>query len=90
MDIKSAVCLAKNGKYTKHTTHIVRRVHCVRNVKKYIMHDIVWCEGGLQLSDIATNKVVENYFGALQLIEITCTIGVVVYKIVCGSIVLYD
>ena len=28
---KSDVCMAKNGKYTKHTRHITRRVHLVRN-----------------------------------------------------------
>ena len=30
-DNKYAVCMAKNGKYTKHTSHIDRRVHLVRN-----------------------------------------------------------
>ena len=25
------------------------------------MHNIDWCEGGLQLSDISTKNVVENY-----------------------------
>ena len=31
LDSKSAMCMAKNGKYTKHTRHIARRVHFVRN-----------------------------------------------------------
>ena len=27
LDSKSAMCMAKNGKYTKHTRHIARRMH---------------------------------------------------------------
>ena len=34
MDIKSDVCMANNGKDTKHTRHIYRRVHFVRNCEK--------------------------------------------------------
>ena len=53
--------MANNGKYTKHTRHIDRRVNFVRNSEKCKMHNIDWCEGGLQLSDIATKNVSENY-----------------------------
>ena len=31
LDIKSSICIYKNGKDTKHTRHIARRVHSVRN-----------------------------------------------------------
>ena len=31
LDIKSAMCMTKNGKDTKHTRHISRRMHLVRN-----------------------------------------------------------
>ena len=31
LDGKSAVCMANNGKDTKHTRHIARRIHYVRN-----------------------------------------------------------
>ena len=31
LDSKSAMCMAKNGKDTKHTRHIARRMHFVRN-----------------------------------------------------------
>ena len=31
LDIKSDVCMDKNGNYTKHNRHIARRVHFVRN-----------------------------------------------------------
>ena len=31
LDIKSAVCMAKNDKDTNHTKHIERRIHFVRN-----------------------------------------------------------
>ena len=33
-DFKSANCMAKNGKDTKHTRHIARRMHFVRNGEK--------------------------------------------------------
>ena len=56
---KSAMCMAKNVKYTKHTIHITRRMHFVRNGKKCKMHKIDWCEGGMQLADIGTKNVSE-------------------------------
>ena len=31
LDSKSSMCMAKNGKYTKHTRHIARRIHFVIN-----------------------------------------------------------
>ena len=49
LDKKSSVCMAKNSNDTNHTSHIVRRVHFVRNGEKSKIHNIVWCEGGLQL-----------------------------------------
>ena len=60
LDSRSATCMAKNGKDTKHTRHISRRVHFVRNGENWKMHNIDWCEGGLQLADIATNNVGKN------------------------------
>ena len=59
LDIKSAMCMAKNGKDTKHTRHIPTRIHFVRNEEKCKMHKIDWCEGGLQLADIGTKNVNE-------------------------------
>ena len=59
LDIKYAMCMAKNGKDTKHTGHIARRMHYLRNGEKCNMHKIDWCEGGLQLEDIGTNNVSE-------------------------------
>ena len=53
---KSVICIAKNCKDTKHTRHIARRIHFVSNGEKCKMHKIDWCEGGLKLSDIATNN----------------------------------
>ena len=49
--------MAKNGKYTKHTRHIAKRIHFVRNVEKCKMHKIDWFEGGLKLADIGTKNV---------------------------------
>ena len=47
LDSKYAMFMAKNGKDTKHTRHITRRMHFVRNGEKCKMHKIGWCEGGL-------------------------------------------
>ena len=44
---KYYVCMDNNVKDTKHTRHLVRRVHFVRNVENFKMHKIDWCEGGL-------------------------------------------
>ena len=59
LDSKSAMCMANNGKDTKHTTHIARRMHLVRNGEKCKMHKIDWCEGGMKLADIGTKNVSE-------------------------------
>ena len=59
LDSKSAMCMAKNEKDTKHTRHIARIMHFVRNVEKCNMHKIDGCEGGLQLADIGTKNVSE-------------------------------
>ena len=47
LDSKSDMCMANNGKDTKHTRQIARRMHFVRNGEKCKMHKIYWCEGGL-------------------------------------------
>ena len=57
LDIKSTMCMDKNVKDTKNTRHIARRINFVRNGENYNMHNIDWCEGGLQLADIATKNV---------------------------------
>ena len=51
--------MAKNGKDAKHTRHIARRMHFVRNVEKWKIYKIDWCEGCLQLADISTKNVSE-------------------------------
>ena len=58
--IKSSMYMDNNGKNTKYTRHIVRIMHFVRNVEKCNMHKIDWCEGGLQLADIATKNFGEH------------------------------
>ena len=52
--------MAKNGKDTNHTRNIDRIVYFVRIGKKFKMHRIDWCEGDLQLVDIATKNVGKN------------------------------
>ena len=59
LDIKYAMCMAKNGRDTKHNRHIARIMHLVRNGEKCKMRKIEWCEGGLQLADIGTKNVSE-------------------------------
>ena len=53
------MCMAKNGKDTKHTRHIARRMHFGSNGEKFKKHKIYWCEVGLQLADIGTNNLSE-------------------------------
>ena len=60
LDSKSSVCMAKDGKDTKHTKHIEIIFYFVRNGENCKMHKIDWCEGGLKLADIVTKNFVEN------------------------------
>ena len=55
----SDICMAKNGKDTKQSIHIARRIRFLRNRDKCKMHKIYWCEGGLELADIGTKNVSE-------------------------------
>ena len=59
LNMKAAICMDKNGKDTKQTRNISRRMHLVRNGKEWNLHKTVWCEGGMQLEDIGTNNVRE-------------------------------
>ena len=34
LDSKSVICMANNLKYTKHTRHIARRIHFLKNGEK--------------------------------------------------------
>ena len=60
LDSKSAIYMAKNGKDTKYTRHISRRMHLVRNEEKCNTHKMYWCEGGLQLADISAKNFGEH------------------------------
>ena len=60
LDSKSDICMAKNGKDTKHTRHISKRMHFIINGEKCKLHKIDWCEGGLQLAYIATKNIGET------------------------------
>ena len=57
LNTKSDMCMAKNGKDTKHTRHIARRMVFWRNGEKFKMQKIDWYEGILQLVDIGTKNV---------------------------------
>ena len=59
LDSKSAMCMAKNFRYIKHTRHVARIMHFVRNGEKCKIQKIDWCEVGLQLADIGTKNVIE-------------------------------
>ena len=60
LDSKSDVCMANNGKDTKHTRHISRRVYFVSNDKKCKVKNIDCREGSLHLADIETKIVSKN------------------------------
>ena len=60
LDSKSAMCMAKIGKYNKHTKKIARRIHFVRDGEKCKIHNIDCCEEGLQLEEIYTKNVGEH------------------------------
>ena len=62
LDSRSTICMAKSGKDTKKTRYIARRIHFLRNEEKCKMHNIDWCEVGLQLADIATKNFGEPDF----------------------------
>ena len=62
MDIKSYICMAKNGKDTKQTRHISRRIHFARNGEERILQMTVWCEGGMQPVYTGTNTRREDEF----------------------------
>ena len=59
LDSKSAMCISKNGKDTKHIRHIEIRMHFVRNGEKCKMHKIDCCDGGLHLANLCNNNVSE-------------------------------
>ena len=59
LDGRYAICMDKNGKDTKHTIQISRRLNFVRNGEKCNMQKIYWCEGGLQFADNDTKNVGE-------------------------------
>ena len=61
LNSKSDICMAKNCKDTKHTRHIARIMHFVRNGENCKMHNIDWCEVGLQLAGITTKNVGDHY-----------------------------
>jgi hypothetical protein len=55
-DSKSAVAMGASYKDTKHTRHILRRYHYVRegvNSKRFIMY---WIDNSLQMADIGTKN----------------------------------
>ena len=60
LDSNSPVCMAKNGKDSKHTRRIARRIRFVGNGEKCKMHKIDWCQGGLQLAYITTKNYGEQ------------------------------
>jgi hypothetical protein len=56
VDNKSAVQMSLNGKLTKHTRHISRRYHYVKEGAKLKLHAITWCPGEDMVADIMTKS----------------------------------
>ena len=54
--------MANNGKDTKHTRHISKIMHLVRNGEELNLHKTVWCEGVLKLAVIGTKSPREYKF----------------------------
>ena len=53
-----------NGKDTKHTRRIARRVNFVRNSENCKMHNIEWYEVDLQLVEIVIKNIEYNYLNS--------------------------
>ena len=49
--------MSKNGRDSKQTRHIARRMHFVRQGEAQNLHRTTWIEGDLQLADIGTKSV---------------------------------
>ena len=90
--------MANNGRDTKHTSQIARRLNFLGNGENWKMHNVELCEGGLQLADIATKNVGEyDLTPRMKYIMVrlenwdlkTCTRGVTEYRIVYRTRVLY-
>ena len=60
MDSKPAIYMANNGKETKYTRNTAIRMHLVINGEECNLKNIIWREGGLQLTDIVTKNVRED------------------------------
>ena len=60
LDSKSAMCMENSGKDIKHTSHIARIMHLLRNGKNCKIHKIYWYEGGPQLEGIDKKNVGEH------------------------------
>jgi hypothetical protein len=56
VDNEAACKMSLNDKLTKHTRHISRRFHFVREGSKQKLHIISWCPGDDMLSDIMTKS----------------------------------
>ena len=56
LDIMLSICIAKNGKDTKHIIRISRRNKILRNGKECNFYKKLWCEVGMQLADIGTKN----------------------------------
>ena len=56
VDYEAACKMSLNDKLTKHTRHISRRFHYVREGNKLKLHQVVWCPGEDMLADIMTKS----------------------------------
>ena len=84
-DNKSDLCMAKDGKDTKHNRHIAIITQLIRNGEYLNLHNTVWYGGGLKLTYIGTNNVREDQLNTrlgYNMVIIynrqkTCTIGII-------------
>ena len=56
LDSKSAIAMGISVKDTKHTRHILRRYHCVRDGIEAKRFELIWINTENQLADIGTKQ----------------------------------
>ena len=60
LDSESAIAMSRNQRDSKHTRHIERRVHYVRQGQKSGQHRLEYVPADLQLADIGTKNLPAN------------------------------
>ena len=57
LDSQSAQAMGRSFRDTKHTRHVARRYHFVRQGQHSGAHSLHWCNADLQLADVGTKNL---------------------------------